>query len=125
VEQVLALFVALVASVSIAVAPVNVNTATEAELQSIKGLGPTKAKAIVDYRARNGPFKSLEELEKVPGFGEGTLAKIRKDVTVSGKTAVPAGAKGAEKRSAAGANARQSAEDGSRSNAAQTTSSVR
>ena len=120
-EQVLTLFIALLASVSVAFAPVNVNTATETELQSINGLGPEKAKAIVDYREKNGPFKSLEELAKVPGIDQGTLARIRNDVTLSGKAAVPTKAKGAEKKSTAEANARASPEDTSRRKAAQTT----
>ena len=118
-KQVLALIIALLASLSVAFAAVNVNTATETELQSLNGIGPTKAKAIIDYRAKNGPFKSLEELDKVPGIGPGTLAKIRSDVTLTGKTTVRAESKGAEKKSAAGA--RESAEDTSRSKPSKTT----
>ena len=67
-----------------AFAEVNVNTATQDELDSLKGVGPVKARAIVDYRAKNGPFKSVDELRNVTGIGQKTLEDIRKEVTVSG-----------------------------------------
>lgn len=65
-------------------AQVNLNMATEAELDALKGVGPVKAKAIVDYRTKNGPFKSVDDLEKVPGFGKKTVDALRADVTVGG-----------------------------------------
>ena len=119
-DQLLALLISMLASVSFAFAAVNVNTATEAELQSLNGIGPAEAKAIIDYRTKNGPFKSLEEIDKVPGVGQGTLAKIKNNVTLTGKTTVPAHAKGAEKKGAVGTNARESAEEMSQSRAAKT-----
>lgn len=64
-------------------AQVDVNTASDKELQTLNGIGPVKAKAIVDYRSKNGPFKTVDELDKVPGIGKATLDKIRKDVTLS------------------------------------------
>lgn len=67
---------------------VNINTATQAELETLEGVGPVKAKAIVDYRKKNGAFKSIDELEKVDGIGAITLGNIRKDVTTSGKTTI-------------------------------------
>ncbi|MGE5026894.1 MAG: ComEA family DNA-binding protein [Betaproteobacteria bacterium] len=66
---------------------INLNTATQAELDTLKGVGPVKAKAIVDYRTKNGPFKSVDDLEKVPGFGKITVDKLRGDLTVSGAAA--------------------------------------
>lgn len=67
-------------------AAVNLNTATQAELESLEGVGPVKAQAIVDYRKKNGGFKSVDELEKVDGIGAATLENVRKNVSVSGKT---------------------------------------
>ncbi len=85
-NRLLALFVALMAFVGLALGAVNVNTATQAELEALHGIGPVKAKAIIDYRAKHGPFKSLEELDNVPGIGKATLEKMRPDVTFSGAT---------------------------------------
>jgi len=69
-------------------AAVNLNTATQAEIESLEGIGPVKAAAIIDYRKKNGGFKSVDELEKVDGIGPATLANVRKNVSVSGKTTV-------------------------------------
>ena len=67
-----------------AFAAVNVNTATKEELDGLKGIGPVKAQAIIDYRTKNGPFKSVDDLTKVNGIGPKTLDDIRKEVSVSG-----------------------------------------
>jgi competence protein ComEA len=71
----------------IAGAAVNINTATKEELTSIKGVGDKRAQDIIDYRAKNGPFKSIDDLEKVPGIGPGFMKRIRSQITTSGKTA--------------------------------------
>ena len=73
-----------------AIAGVNINTATQAELESLNGIGPVKAQAIIDYRKKHGGFKTIDELEKVDGVGAVTLENVRKDVSVSGKTTVTA-----------------------------------
>lgn len=66
---------------------VNVNTATEAELEALPGIGPAKARAIMKYRADHGPFTSVDQLDDVPGIGPATLANLRPLVTVGdGKT---------------------------------------
>jgi competence protein ComEA len=79
-----------------ALAAVNINTATQQELETLKGIGPVKAKAIIDYRAKNGPFKSQADLVNVPGIGEKTVEKLKADLAVSGSTNT-AGAKVAAK----------------------------
>jgi len=67
-----------------ALAAVDLNTANRAELESVKGIGPKKAQAIVDYRTQNGPFKSVDELAKVKGFGKASVSRVRNELTVSG-----------------------------------------
>jgi competence protein ComEA len=69
-----------------ALAVVNINTATKEELTTLKGVGDKRAQEIIDYRKKNGNFKSVDELEKVPGIGPGLMKQIRSDVTVTGKT---------------------------------------
>ncbi len=49
-----------------ALAVVNINTATKEELTTLKGVGDKRAQEIIDYRKKNGNFKSIDELEKVP-----------------------------------------------------------
>lgn len=56
--------------------PLNVNTASQAELESLPGIGPVLARAIIDYRERCGPFKKIEDLLSVSGIGEKILARI-------------------------------------------------
>ena len=83
------LILALIMSLALAgtaVAVVNINTASKEELTTIKGIGDKRAQEIIDYRKKNGDFKSVDELEKVPGIGPGTMKQIRSQVTVSGKT---------------------------------------
>jgi len=92
-KTLLALLAMLAFSLS-AFAAVDLNSASEADLQKVKGIGPVKAKAIVEYRSKNGPFKNVDELDKVKGFGPGTLKQIRNDVTVGGGGAAPAKADG-------------------------------
>lgn len=85
----LVLLVNLVLSVT-AFATINVNTANQKELESVKGIGPAKAKAILDYRAKHGPFKTVGDLDKVKGIGKKTLDEIRPQVAVSGPNTPPA-----------------------------------
>ena len=73
--------------------PINLNTATAAELASLKGIGPAKAQAIVEHRDKNGQFKSVDDLKLVHGIGDKMLEQLRPQVVVSGAApAAPAGA---------------------------------
>lgn len=92
-NKLMLLFIGFVMASFSALAAVNVNTATQEQLESLNGIGPSKAKAIIDYRQKNGGFKTLEDLDKVPGIGEGVLGKIKSDVTLTGASSVKAEAK--------------------------------
>ncbi|HEM3518157.1 TPA: helix-hairpin-helix domain-containing protein [Streptococcus suis] len=61
---------------------VNLNTATEADLQTISGIGAKRAADIIAYREANGRFKSVDDLNNVSGIGDKTMESIRPYVTV-------------------------------------------
>jgi competence protein ComEA len=61
---------------------VNLNTATQSELETLPGVGPALAQRIIDHRTRNGPFGSVTELRQVAGIGEVRFAELRDLVTV-------------------------------------------
>ena len=63
-------------------APVNLNTADAAELETLPGVGPTTAAAIIEHRERDGPFTSVDDLLDVRGIGEAKLEALRDHVTV-------------------------------------------
>ena len=58
----------------------NLNTATEAELDTLEGIGPVLAARIVAYREANGPFRTVDELVNVSGIGEKTLNRLRENL---------------------------------------------
>jgi comEA protein len=60
---------------------VNVNTATDQELQAIPGIGPAIAKRIVDYRAQFGNFERIDELENISGIGPMKFEKMKLQIT--------------------------------------------
>ena len=62
--------------------PVNINTADAKTLESLNGIGSSKAAAIVEYRQANGPFKTVDDLSKVKGIGEKLVDKNRADLAV-------------------------------------------
>jgi competence protein ComEA len=59
-----------------AVSPVDINVATQVELESLPGIGPVTATAILAWRTEHGAFTSVEELLEVSGIGEATLSEI-------------------------------------------------
>jgi len=61
---------------------VNINTANTDELQTLNGIGPSKASAIVSYREENGLFQTVEDLGQVSGIGEKSLEKIKAQIKV-------------------------------------------
>lgn len=69
-------------------ASVNINTASAQEIATaLFGVGPGKARAIVEYRTAHGPFKVAEELMKISGIGPKTVASIRHNLQFG--TAIP------------------------------------
>ena len=80
------LFAALLAYAGMAFAVVNINSASEKQLAELDGIGPAKAKAIIDYRKKNGPFKSVEDVKKVDGIGDATYDQIKGDLVTKGTT---------------------------------------
>jgi competence protein ComEA len=62
--------------------PVNLNTATVAQLEALPGVGPATATAIVTYREKHGPFRAVTGLLEVPGIGDAKLDALRDLVTV-------------------------------------------
>jgi comEA protein len=61
---------------------ININTATIAELDSLPGIGEEKAKAIIDFRTKNGKFISIEDILYVQGIGESIFEQIKDKITV-------------------------------------------
>src|SRR3954447_22422776 len=68
--------------------PVNINTADATALaKALNGIGPAKAKAIVSYREKNGPFKSVDQLAMVEGITQKLIDKNRADIKLGGDKA--------------------------------------
>lgn len=61
---------------------ININTASQTQLEKINGIGKTLAKAIIDYRKTNGKFKSVDDLKNVKGIGPKVIDKIKAQATV-------------------------------------------
>ena len=71
-----------------ALAVVDINTAPQAELETLPGIGPAKAAAIIEYRSAHGAFRTVDQLDDVPGIGPSTIANLRPLVAV-GEAAPP------------------------------------
>ena len=70
-------------------ATVNLNTATQAQLETLPGIGAATAKRILEYRQKNGGFKKIEELMNVKGIGEKSFLKLKPHVSVAADKAAP------------------------------------
>ena len=69
---------------------VNVNTANAEELSLLPGVGPARARAIIELRQQRGGFKRVEDLLEVMGIGEASLAKLKPYLAVEGKSTLSA-----------------------------------
>ncbi|MGB9242038.1 MAG: helix-hairpin-helix domain-containing protein [Candidatus Acidiferrales bacterium] len=63
--------------------PINLNTATIAQLETLPGIGPNTAKSIVDFRNHSGPFQRIEDLLAIKGISKSKLEKLRPYVTIA------------------------------------------
>jgi competence protein ComEA len=70
-----------------AAAPINLNTATAAQIATLPGIGPKAAQRIIEYRQKNNGFKKIEELMNVKGIGEKSFLKLKPLITVADKSA--------------------------------------
>lgn len=61
---------------------ININTASKEELMTLTGIGESKANSIIDYRQKNGNFKSIEDIMKISGIKDSVFSKISEDITV-------------------------------------------
>lgn len=61
---------------------ININMANLSQLDALPGIGQTKAQAILDYRQKNGGFKSIEEIKNVKGIGEATFQKLKDKISI-------------------------------------------
>ncbi len=63
-------------------AKININTASQAELETLPRIGPAVARKIIEYRTTNGDFKKIEDIMKVKGISEKIFAQIKDLITV-------------------------------------------
>lgn len=89
-KKLILLLSSAVFSLTSAWAQININTATQAEWEALNGIGPSKAKAIVDYRTQVGGFKSVDEITNVKGIGPKTLESIRPELMLGAGSATKA-----------------------------------
>ena len=61
---------------------VNINTASQEELDTLQGIGPSTATKIIEYREKNGKFKTIEEIKNVTGIGDSKFEAIKENISV-------------------------------------------
>lgn len=67
---------------SVSTGPININTASQAELESLPHIGPSLAARIIQYREKNGPFATIDDIKKVSGIGPSIFGEIKDLITV-------------------------------------------
>lgn len=85
-KKLLIALVTMLAFTGAAHAVVNINTATQEELQTLPGINPARAKAIIEYRTKAGAFRSTDDLEKVDDKID--MRVLRKDISITGPTQI-------------------------------------
>ncbi|ARO88386.1 competence protein ComEA [Nitrosospira sp. Nsp5] len=85
-KKLLITLVTMLAFTGAAHAVVNINTATQAELQTLPGISSARAKAIIEYRTKAGAFRATDDLIKVDDTID--MRDLRKDVTITGPTLI-------------------------------------
>jgi competence protein ComEA len=72
-----------------AAAPININSATLAQLETLPGIGKATAERILEYRQKNGGFKKVEDLMNIRGIGEKSFLRLKPLVTITAPKATP------------------------------------
>src|SRR5437870_4155623 len=88
-RRLVATLVILPLGIGSALSTVNINSAQQSELERTKGLDKLKAKAIIEHRAQNGAFTTVEQLEKIPGFDHELVLRMKPQLSIAGDAYVP------------------------------------